>query len=278
MKSILSILLCFYAFLATVNAQERADSFRIIFLEGKVPLVVAHRGLHQQYPENSSTSIKATINDKIPILELDVRETKDGNLVVLHDKRLNRTTTGKGKVKKHSLASVQQLNLLHHDSITNEKVLSFKEALELAKNEILIDIDFKPNSECSLKKALQTIKEVGVAKQVLFYVYDDYELIDAIHAFDSEILVMPRAHSAKDVATLLKRNDIHVIHIDASFYSEALVAKMHAKGIRVWSNVLVELDEDGVEENINFETLLPKGVDVIQTDYPIELLEYLEEN
>lgn len=61
-------------------------------------LVAAHRATHQNYPENSIAAILESIRLGVDIIELDVRATKDGKLVVIHDRTVVRTTNGTGKV------------------------------------------------------------------------------------------------------------------------------------------------------------------------------------
>ena len=73
-----------------IKSLKNADSDRVI--------VVAHRGDWRNAPENSLQAIKNCIDMGVDIVEIDVRETKDGHLVLMHDKTINRTTNGKGKV------------------------------------------------------------------------------------------------------------------------------------------------------------------------------------
>ena len=74
-------------------------------------IVVSHRGDWRNAPENSLQAIKNCITMGVDMVEIDIRETKDGHLVVIHDKTLDRTTNGKGKVKEWSLDSLKTLYL-----------------------------------------------------------------------------------------------------------------------------------------------------------------------
>jgi glycerophosphoryl diester phosphodiesterase len=88
--------------LATLPASIRAD-------EARLPLPVAHRGLFRHAPENTLAAFAACLELRLGI-ELDVRRSKDGHLVVLHDADLKRTTNGSGKVADHTLAELKKLD------------------------------------------------------------------------------------------------------------------------------------------------------------------------
>ena len=75
-------------------------------------IVVAHRGDWRNAPENSLQAIQNCIDMGVDMVEIDVRETKDGHLVLMHDNSIERTTTGKGLVKEWTLDSLKTLKLL----------------------------------------------------------------------------------------------------------------------------------------------------------------------
>ena len=103
-------------------------------------IVVSHRGDWRNAPENSLQAIQNCINYGVDMVEIDVRETKDGQLVVIHDQTLDRTTNGKGLVKDWTLDSLRTLNLKDGlGQVTFHKIPTLKEALELSKDKILIN-------------------------------------------------------------------------------------------------------------------------------------------
>src|SRR5262249_48598562 len=73
------------------------------------PLVVGHRGLLKHAPENTLCNMRACLELRIGI-ELDVRRSKDGQLIVLHDDTLDRTTNGKGKACDFTLVELKKLD------------------------------------------------------------------------------------------------------------------------------------------------------------------------
>jgi glycerophosphoryl diester phosphodiesterase len=73
-------------------------------------LIIAHRGSSGCAPENTLAAFRRAIADGADGIELDVRMTKDGELIILHDQRVNRTTNGRGKVSNLTSAEIQQLD------------------------------------------------------------------------------------------------------------------------------------------------------------------------
>jgi glycerophosphoryl diester phosphodiesterase len=74
------------------------------------PLVVAHRGASAELPEHTLDAYLQALDDGADGLECDVRLTRDGHLVCLHDRRLNRTSNGRGRVSDHTLDQLSQLD------------------------------------------------------------------------------------------------------------------------------------------------------------------------
>lgn len=76
----------------------------------KRPLVIAHRGGGGQFPENTVFAFRESAKLGVDVLELDIHETADGSLVVLHDRTVDRTTDGSGEIRKMTLAEAQKLD------------------------------------------------------------------------------------------------------------------------------------------------------------------------
>ncbi len=74
------------------------------------PLVIAHRGFSARYPENTLPAIRAALDLGVDFVEIDVHETRDGEIVVFHDYRLNRLCGVRGRLRAKSLAELKKLN------------------------------------------------------------------------------------------------------------------------------------------------------------------------
>ena len=114
-------------------------------------IVISHRGDHVKYPENTLEGYAEAIKNEADYVEIDLRTTKDGELVSMHDGTVNRMTEGKGNVKDMTLAEIEQLHVKNRDSLDKAfyRVPTFKQILEACKDKIYIYIDFK-NADASL--------------------------------------------------------------------------------------------------------------------------------
>ena len=135
--------------------------------------VVAHRAAFMEYgqivlPENSIPSIEYAIELGVDMVELDIRATKDGHFILIHDDTLDRTTNGKGAVAELTLEQVKSVNLIDEATgeITPHKIPTLREVYRAVKNRIMVNLDPKlPVKE--LGQALQIAKDMGVEKQIV---------------------------------------------------------------------------------------------------------------
>jgi glycerophosphoryl diester phosphodiesterase len=240
-------------------------------------LVAAHRSAHLVNPENSLSAIKDAIEIGADIIELDVRKTKDEVYVLLHDENIDRTTAAKGEVSNYTYDQLNAIPLLQNGQPTNERIPTFESALRAAKGHIMVDIDFKLDSTEDAINVCKLIREAGMQKQVLFFVYD-YHYTSTIDSIDNSIAIMPRAYNKEDVLDILKNYKVPVIHVDPSFYSDTLMGQIRSHNVRVWINALGKFDDlEKKQKNSGYDSLLEmKNVNVIQTDYPANLLQYLQ--
>lgn len=107
----------------------------------------AHRGCSQRYPENTATAfLKAMEIHGLTGIELDIQMTKDGEIVVIHDERVDRTTDGIGYVKDYTYAQIRKLGIKTGEN-SKEKVLSINEVLDLLQEKmeagLLLNIELK---------------------------------------------------------------------------------------------------------------------------------------
>ncbi|HXA97429.1 MAG TPA: glycerophosphodiester phosphodiesterase family protein [Candidatus Dormibacteraeota bacterium] len=118
---------------ATAAAQGMVASF-----------FAAHRGGALLWPENSLLAFRNALALGVDYLELDVHLSRDGEVVVIHDPTLDRTTTGRGPVREHTLAELQGLRLRDRDgTVTEEPVPTLEQVVALAaagKRQMLLEI------------------------------------------------------------------------------------------------------------------------------------------
>lgn len=240
-------------------------------------LVMAHRSAHNHYPENSLAAMKEAIRLGVDIIELDLRKTKDGHLVIMHDATVDRTTDGTGKVSDLTFKELRKLHLLFDGKPTDQQVPTFEEVLDATQDQIMIDIDFKLDDKESVVQTYDLLKKHHAERQVLMFLYD-FRYTPKVQELDPSIRIMPRAYSTCDVEAIMNFDDISIVHIDHSYYNDYLMRQMAFKGIRVLVKTMGDLDDMELKNTgSGFGKVLDeKYVNVIQTNLPEELLAYLK--
>ena len=106
-------------------------------------LVASHRGDWRNYPENSIPAIESVIRMGVDIMELDLKLTKDSVLVLCHDHTIDRTTSGKGRVRDITYDSIRRCKLRRaHNVVTDSlRIPTLREALKACKDRIVGNID-----------------------------------------------------------------------------------------------------------------------------------------
>ena len=254
-------------------------------------LISSHRGSWRTAPENSVQSLVDCIKMGADIAETDLKKTKDGQIILMHDKTIDRTTTGKGKPQDYTLDELKKLSLTAATGHpTRHKIPTLREYLEVAKGKILVNIDkgFDYFSE-----AYPIIRQLGMTRQVIYNVSDGITF-DSVRAMvgpiDPELYLMvvvnpsdPRTAAVIDSYKQHPRTIIQTV-----FASDTVWILNKVPGIRkdfpVWFNALwpehcAGHDADiAVEENKPDQTwgwIISKGANIIQTDRPKELVQYL---
>ena len=111
------------------------------------PVVIAHRGFSEEAPENSLAAFQKALEAKAEMIELDVRLSSDGEFVVFHDKKLNRTSEGKGVLKNFTAKELAGLDngSWFSRKFSRERIPLLKDILPLTKRGIGINIEIKPD-------------------------------------------------------------------------------------------------------------------------------------
>jgi glycerophosphoryl diester phosphodiesterase len=253
-------------------------------------IVIAHRGDWRNAPENSLQAIKNCIEMGVDMVEIDIRETKDGELVLMHDETIDRTTNASGYVKDWTFDSLRTLKLLDGLGIeTTYKIPTLEEALFLAKDKILINLD---KSYKIFDKCYEVIKKTGTLHQVVIKGAKTREEVE--HEFGQyldEVYFMPVVFVPKPDAKEIVDDYIDnrlpvafefVVRHDTigmiDYFDD-----IRDKGAGVWVNSLwADLngghdDERAAIDPSVFDWYIDNNIDMIQTDRPALLLKYLRE-
>jgi glycerophosphoryl diester phosphodiesterase len=273
----LSLILLFLFSCVFSYSQQLAYSLRRTLLDVSSPVVMvaSHRAVHDRFPENSLEAIRESIKIGVDIIEIDVKVSRDGIPFLMHDRTLDRTTTGKGDPEELTWAALQQLFIVDKGKRTSLKIPSLEDALRLADDKILVDLDLKTDR---IDQVIRVVRKTETEDIVLFF-DSDYSVLSRVHAADPDFMIMPRAHSVAEADSAIALFDPPVVHVDFSFYSDDCVKSIRASSARVWINALGDLDRDirQGKKNRALKKLLQYGANVIQTDEPALLLAALRE-
>ncbi len=297
-RFILTIALVVTAFVAF--AESRTDKLLRELHDPKSDyvFVIAHRADWRNFPENSLEAIESAINMGVDIVELDVHRTADGELVVCHDKTINRTTNGKGKIAELTLDYIRNCYLrAGHNAVTRYKMPTLAEALDLCKGRVMINLDKAVNYYDQIMDML--VKRKMADQVIMKSSKSPAAMKDFFSHHKQNMLYMPVInYNAKSWGKHeLLFNDYLTTDLpfiayemcwDGSLKGEGKVFKKVVKsGKRLWINTLWGklcggkengYDDDaavGNEEKI-YGKILSYGTSMIQTDRPAMLIKYLE--
>ena len=292
------ILLSIFLLLGSITAgmaETRAEKLakEIYKPNSKYVLVVAHRGDWRNAPENSLQAYRNCIDMGVDMIEIDIHKTQDNQFIVMHDATVDRTTNRKGKIADMTLADIKKLYLKSgHGIKTRHRVPTLEEVLLLAKDKILVNIDKGDNY---FDEIYELLLKTGTEKQVVIKTYDNLATIqsksknDIIH----KSIFMPIINLDKqEDAEVVVDNYLHVNPpaFEVTFKTETpklfrVLNKIRQSGSKLWINSLWSSlnaghdDDLAVEEKCPDEAwgwILKQGATVIQTDRPMQLIQYLK--
>lgn len=251
-------------------------------------MVVAHRADWREAPENSIMAIKKAMEKGVNMVEIDLALTKDNVLILMHDKTIDRTTTGKGKPSDYTLEEIKKLYLKDGvGSPTQMKIPTLEEVLEVTKDKIFINLD-KAFDYFDLVYPI--LKKRNLLDQILFKGAVDYNEFNTKYGkFKNEIHFMPivklEANERWDkINEYYKNYKVYGFEFTLGLDESHLInfKEVQQKGARVWINSLwpnlsAGHNDDLVLENPNaYEWYIKNNINIIQTDRPKELIEYLK--
>ena len=242
----------------------------------KYILTAAHRALHTKFPENSLAAVRHSIESGIDMIEIDVRRTADGVLVLMHDASVERMTNGRGNIRDLNFNEIKSLHLKNTPKDQQiHPIPTLQEVLKLIKNKILVDIDIKA---APVNELVEMVRRTGTSDQVLFFQHHNVTH-DSILAIDKNFMIVPRAETAIQVRDFISRYQPVSIQIPPQIAGPALISEMQKSGCNGWINALGDADDLAEAGKIEeaFFPLVEMGASIIQSDRPDLLLQYLRQ-
>lgn len=153
--------------------------------EKSLPAVIAHRGGKRWAPENTLSAFKKSLEAQVDGIELDIHKCKSGELVVIHDDTLNRTTSGTGYVKDATWQELSQLDCgnWYSPAFKGEKLPLLSDVLNLIKGKILINIEIKncPVNYAGIEDDLLKLLESYPYSDKIIISSFDHTVLERIH-------------------------------------------------------------------------------------------------
>ena len=242
--------------------------------------LVGHRGAAGHAPENTMASFECAQNMGAEFVECDIHLSRDKEVIVMHDERVERTTDGAGLIKDLTLAQIKRLDAgkWHSKKFKGEKVPTLKELLSWAKHKtskhgyqmgVAVEIKNEPVRYLDIAERLvEVLEETGMSQRVIVISFD-HGIVKRVKIVDKRIATgilynepmedpIQRAFDMKAEAIFPRR---HMI-------TKELVRKAHAEGLAVatWT----------VNEPAEMKKIIACGIDAIASNFPDRLDKILE--
>ena len=261
------------------------------FEEDKV-VVVSHRGDWRFAAENSIEAFESSVGMGVNMVELDLNKTSDGQLILLHDRTLDRTTTGKGSPSNYTLEEIKQLYLKNGCGVvTSQKIPTLEEAMLALKGKIWVNIDKGYEYFDEVQKILE---KTGTTKQVIIKASVPYQQIIKEHpGVLSKLVFMPIINCESEEASSIIDEYLkkaHPVAFEITFKTLTpkvydIIKQIKAGGSKVWINSLwpslcAGMNDDRAvfqhEVDSTWTKIINMGASFVQTDRPQQLIDYLK--
>lgn len=272
-------LFLFVAFLFVVSGcqtdQESATNYEELSIipkpkNGEI-YVIAHRGAHLGIPENSLAAYKKAIDLRCDFVEIDVRKTKDGRIVSIHNSTIDAYVEGKtGKVRDYTLAELKALDIGEHigPEWKNTRIPTIEEILQLCQGQIGIYLDLK---ESLVPELVEVIKKYNMERDVFWCIStSNMEDIMKVKRLCNKCVPMPDPGNETNIESVIEQVHPSVLAPVMVDFSENYVKMAHAHDVKV----IVD-EKKGTEKE--WDWILGCGADGIQTNDPERLIKFLKE-
>ncbi len=246
-------------------------------------MIVGHRGAAAHAPENTIAAIELAIELGANTIEIDLRQTKDGVPVALHDSGVDRTTDGDGDISDLTFEDIRKLDAgsWFDEKYSGEKIPSLQEVIDALSDTTILIIEFKGGLgeyDKIEERTIQIVQDSDISDRVILKSFDPNQL-ELIQELDDSFpllyvyaLRIPWLHMIIDTGITFGSVydfDVEYLQPHIWFLSESFVEDAQEKGYKIiaWG----VNDPDTIIGAINI------GVDGIETDYPERVYKILNE-
>ncbi len=236
-------------------------------------VVTSHRGNHVDVPENTIDAIKEAIRVGADYAEIDIRTTKDGRPVIMHDGTVDRMTNGHGNVADLTFDEIEALEVKDskHANAPLRRVPTFEQILQTAKGKINLYMDIKAVTP---QQILPWLHQYRMEKSVIAYLYG-VEEIDQWRAGAPHVPIIADTAEMKtpeEMEAAWRAHPYEIFDGGAMYYRKDLVERAHKLGAKVWPDI-----QNPGESPAQWEPVMALGIDGFQTDHPEMMVKYLKQ-
>lgn len=283
-------LIWFVLFIIPIKKKDKHPIF-----ERDLPLVMAHQGGADLAPSNTLAAFHHAVELGVDMIELDIHQTKDGELVVIHDDTIDRTTNGEGKVNELTLAEIQSYDAGYYFkdlegsySYRGEGVVvpTLEEVFKAMPQDMRYTIEIKDTNHPDLyetigEKLWQLMTQYNVETNVVIGSFDQNILRMMTDMTDGEAIVSAGEQEVRKFVIL------HKLGLHALYKTQADSVEMPTKasGINLMDEKLIHAAQTRgidvhywtINDRETMKQLIDLGVDGIITDRPDIMIELLAE-
>ncbi|MBC6608032.1 glycerophosphodiester phosphodiesterase family protein [Hymenobacter sp. BT188] len=264
-------------FAGRLSVVETPQVFR--YRPGLPARVSAHRGggNYPGYPENALESFAYLVGQTPMIIECDIDLTRDSVLMLLHDKTLDRTTTGTGPLINKTWAECQEYRLEDNfGTATNFRIPTLEQALRWGKDKCLFTLDVKRG--VPFTKVVDMIHRTNAASYAAVITYNAPDAA-TVYRLDPQLMISVSIGGQEDYERLRAAGvpDQNMIaFVGTAEPDPALYQFLHTKGIACILGVLGNLDKQAeTRGDQQYRTFVQNGADILATDRPLEVAQAL---
>lgn len=242
------------------------------------PIVFAHRGASAHAPENTLAAFELAARQGAPAIELDAKLSADGQVIVMHDARVDRTTDGKGRVCDLSLTALRELDAgsWFSEQYRGECIPTLGEVFETLGKRLFINVEltnYTTPRDALVEKVTELVKAFGLQSQVIFSSFLPHNLVQAskrLPEVPRGLLASPRLMGMWARSFGFAFGDYQALHPFVGDVTLQQIARVHRlrRRIHVWT----------VNAESDLRRLFAWGVDGVFTDDPALALRLLQES
>jgi len=239
----------------------------------RYPLISCHRGGPVSgFPENAIATFANSVKLHPSIIECDAALTKDSVLVMMHDDRLDRTSTGTGRIGEKTFDELKALQLKDNDGkVTAFHIPTLDEVLKWGKDKVIFTLDVKRG--VPYKKMIEAVRKNKAEAYSVIITYNAGQA-EEVHRLAPDLMISASVRSVADLERLNQAgipNNRIVAFVGTSAPEKSVYDYLHAKGIWCILGTMGNLDNSSKSQDEKlYRTLVENGADILSSDRGIE--------